>query len=1581
MRIRTNLSAMVTFQSLQINNRNLSKDLERLSTGMRINSAGDDAAGLAISEKMRRLITGMDRARDNVKEGISLVQTGEAALQEVHGMLNRMLELAGQSANGTYDKEVDRANLQKELGLLTDEVDRIASSVNFNGVTLFQDEGPEAEEALYQNLMYTRNLDTAYATSTRTTQTLDFSGAGSQSAWTDGETLTLTLAVEDGTAKSLHLDVKVESNAAGNGVTTTFVDENGITRGSQNGAYFNTATVGSAFAAVLGDSALAKTRSFSAAANGSITCTAKETGSGTAQFTAAALRRKTGTVSRELNVRLDTVVGGDPIPAVRCSSIRLYDGTNADKAVFQINGRKFAVGLQSTDHSALDSDVRWIGVKNNFSGAGDTNNVAQVIQDDLRLIAAEIGRYTGLEVEYSPGGVGLNGGGTAIRNLFLFKGYRQSAAAGSGAAGASGSAYGLAAAPQPEGGGSTAYGARTIAVSDLLANTPEDEINIIYSQTTYSVSATQTPGADNNLAMAYWDAADILQKQIVPQIVQNIMTNYPAFKYLTGSTIGIGLSVDSTVPYNTMAYVRNQFSYNGNFQTYTLGVNPSRLTYLNNPDRRNELERTIAHEMIHAFMDEALTVGMVGKDSGGTGQFPMWFIEGMAQTASGPGNWITNMGLTESMTVEQIKTKLGSVSGQLSKSDEGRTASGGDFTAAATQAQYGTGYLACMYLGWKAGGGTTSTLSTDFANGFNAANRIANGLKNILYPMITGTRSLDDMIAGSTGNAFASTADFESNFKNNDEAAAFVKALLPYTSNGMGGIVSGNLANVDPVPNEDLTGVNLFALDTTHASVTNTYDTSTVTVFSGAGTSVTGSPPVSGITDPGAVAMPTAAYPTNPFDTAGLGDSSKWEYDAYTGTLMIKSAGSYTITSLTGLDYTGRIKIADGAGAVNLTLKNANIDMSGMGGNYAGIDIGDGNTVTMTIADGTTNTVKAGGGAAGIQLSASTNDAASSLTIKAGSAGTGTLEVTGGPASDYSGAGIGAAYQGDASNSSITVESGTITANGGKGGAGIGGGYQSKMGAITINSGTITTQGGEGGAGIGCGDSGSLTGDITVTGGTINSTAGAHGAGIGGGWNDNGIRNIVISGGDIRAISIEHGTGIGAGCSGRVNNITIGGDATKIYAEGGNDGAAIGAGCFNGSRVNNITISGGVVEAVGGSNGSGIGSGSTSSVGAITISGGVVKATGQTNSSGIGSGYNGTVSSVTITGGTVSASGGWTGGGGNIGGYSGANATNPIDVTISAGANVKAGSGSGKYITTSVSNAGGAKTAAEDTIYSLAITNANLNAWMGVLKNDGVDGNEGTLDVDNLTWPLADVTIKTTGGDTLRSGTLNAFLSDSADFDTDTGAYIWTKGQDLEVTVTDGEGNTSTFNLLFSPDAGDWYMEGTPPPDAAEVPTYQNAGGGGGGGTTPPTGGVQGDLRLGRPRKSVDGIILQVGAERGDTLIVPRFYFSASALGMEKLDISDQAHAAEDVDRLKTMINRVSDMRGSYGALQNTLEHINDNLSVSIENLTAAESQIRDTDYAVQMMDFIKDNILGQAAQMMLAQANQQPEQVLALLR
>ena len=133
--VRTNTMALNAYRQLGMNNNAVTKSLEKLSSGYRINRAGDDAAGLAISEKMKAQITGLETASANAQDGISLIQTAEGNLNEVHDMLNRMVELATKSANGTYT-DTERNALQDEVNALLDEIDRISQSANFNGTRL-----------------------------------------------------------------------------------------------------------------------------------------------------------------------------------------------------------------------------------------------------------------------------------------------------------------------------------------------------------------------------------------------------------------------------------------------------------------------------------------------------------------------------------------------------------------------------------------------------------------------------------------------------------------------------------------------------------------------------------------------------------------------------------------------------------------------------------------------------------------------------------------------------------------------------------------------------------------------------------------------------------------------------------------------------------------------------------------------------------------------------------------------------------------------------------------------------------------------------------------------------------------------------------------------------------------------------------------------------------------------------------------------------------------------------------------------------------------------------------------------------
>ncbi|QGN59457.1 flagellin FliC [Nostocoides sp. HKS02] len=149
MQINTNVAAMNAYRNLSSTQGSMATSLERLSSGLRINRAADDAAGLAISEKLRAQTNGLNQATSNAQDAISLVQTAEGALNETHSILQRMRQLSVQSANDTNTSD-DRAAIQKEVTALNGELDRIASTTQFNGQNLLDGTGGTAGSFTFQ---------------------------------------------------------------------------------------------------------------------------------------------------------------------------------------------------------------------------------------------------------------------------------------------------------------------------------------------------------------------------------------------------------------------------------------------------------------------------------------------------------------------------------------------------------------------------------------------------------------------------------------------------------------------------------------------------------------------------------------------------------------------------------------------------------------------------------------------------------------------------------------------------------------------------------------------------------------------------------------------------------------------------------------------------------------------------------------------------------------------------------------------------------------------------------------------------------------------------------------------------------------------------------------------------------------------------------------------------------------------------------------------------------------------------------------------------------------------------------------
>lgn len=192
--VQHNMNALNAYNKLNTNVAGLKKSSEKLSSGYRINRAGDDAAGLAISEKMRSQIRGLTQAKRNSQDGISMIQTFEGATQESHSILQRMKELASESANGTYQNDVDRDAIQLEFNQLNDELDQIADT-DFNGVVMLNG-GEMADGTRAANDKFD------YVNATRQAQQVGTAGGyvkaidSSAYAGTNSETVTFTASVD-----------------------------------------------------------------------------------------------------------------------------------------------------------------------------------------------------------------------------------------------------------------------------------------------------------------------------------------------------------------------------------------------------------------------------------------------------------------------------------------------------------------------------------------------------------------------------------------------------------------------------------------------------------------------------------------------------------------------------------------------------------------------------------------------------------------------------------------------------------------------------------------------------------------------------------------------------------------------------------------------------------------------------------------------------------------------------------------------------------------------------------------------------------------------------------------------------------------------------------------------------------------------------------------------------------------------------------------------------------------------------------------------------------------------------------------
>jgi len=391
--IQHNITALNAHRQLGGNNNAVSKNLEKLSSGYRINRAGDDAAGLAISEKMRAQIKGLETAQKNAQDGISLVQTAEGALTEVHSMLNRMVELSTQSANGTYSNDVDRKALQEEVSSLRDEINRIAENTNFNGLNLL-DGSMSSAGSTAKGIDIRQSTALAHKTTggAITVGTTDTSKVGDKISYTvawegsDGISYsdTINLTYNDAALKGLIAEDGTIYDLVTKGIPTV-KELSGILhaelgKNTQLNADFNVTTND---------------------ATGAITYEAKKAGEGNGNITSTQLGATNTTTTNNPTMAGHTLSTAalDSFTTFDATALHVADNTlTADElnaAIFEVDGHKFIIQNMTAGSELTADQLNELGSDVNVLDTAATTLVAA----DMTAMVTEISRRTGLEFE------------------------------------------------------------------------------------------------------------------------------------------------------------------------------------------------------------------------------------------------------------------------------------------------------------------------------------------------------------------------------------------------------------------------------------------------------------------------------------------------------------------------------------------------------------------------------------------------------------------------------------------------------------------------------------------------------------------------------------------------------------------------------------------------------------------------------------------------------------------------------------------------------------------------------------------------------------------------------------------------------------------------------------------------------------------------------------------------------------------------------------------------------------------------------------------------------------------------------
>lgn len=331
--INHNMNALNAHRNMGVNNTASGKSMEKLSSGLRINRAGDDAAGLAISEKMRGQIRGLEQSSRNASDGISLIQTAEGALNETTNILQRMRELAVQSANDTNTSD-DREQLQKEMTQLGEEIDRIANNTEFNTKKLLNGNMGKATTAKKGTVVNDGNLSNNTAASTKIVELKDKDG--NALGISDGDEITATWSV-GGTQYSATITVQA------NNELSVLVDAMKGGAGTNAGGTIDSVTIG----------------------NGKITVQAKATGT-SKQINGLSIEVKSNTGARKeaaSNALSSFAVGAQAADERTNGSANLQIGANSgqqlnlsieDMRAVSLGVKSLQVGTQSQANTAIN---------------------------------------------------------------------------------------------------------------------------------------------------------------------------------------------------------------------------------------------------------------------------------------------------------------------------------------------------------------------------------------------------------------------------------------------------------------------------------------------------------------------------------------------------------------------------------------------------------------------------------------------------------------------------------------------------------------------------------------------------------------------------------------------------------------------------------------------------------------------------------------------------------------------------------------------------------------------------------------------------------------------------------------------------------------------------------------------------------------------------------------------------------------------------------------------------------------------------------------------------------------------------